>query len=291
MTDHPLRQRIADVLDLASRRTRDRVRRAVVLRGAGRHARPPDRVGGRRPRVRSGSCCATGPPMSPRSSACCWPAATVVVINPSRGDDRTNADIEALELPVIIGDADDLANAGRAGARLDGDIDLRVWTPTRGGRGRRTARRRQARRRGADADQRHDRTAEAHRPHLRHAGAQRDRAASRTGRRRRQNVRSGVAIVNAPLVHIGGVFRVLQCVAEARPFALLERFELRPLGRRGAQASAARGVAGARRTADGAALRSDPRGPRRASAPSHPAPRRCRPRTPTRSPRSSASRS
>jgi long-chain acyl-CoA synthetase len=27
-------------------------------------------------------------------------------------------------------------------------------------------------------------------------------------------------------VHIGGVFRVLQCIAEARPFVLLERFEL-----------------------------------------------------------------
>jgi long-chain acyl-CoA synthetase len=39
-------------------------------------------------------------------------------------------------------------------------------------------------------------------------------------------LRRGVAIVNAPLVHIGGVFRVLQCVCEARPFALLDRFEL-----------------------------------------------------------------
>jgi acyl-coenzyme A synthetase/AMP-(fatty) acid ligase len=39
-------------------------------------------------------------------------------------------------------------------------------------------------------------------------------------------LRKGVAIVNAPLVHIGGVFRVLQCVCEARPFALLDRFEL-----------------------------------------------------------------
>jgi long-chain acyl-CoA synthetase len=28
------------------------------------------------------------------------------------------------------------------------------------------------------------------------------------------------------LVHIGGVFRILQCVVEARPFVLLERFEL-----------------------------------------------------------------
>ena len=32
--------------------------------------------------------------------------------------------------------------------------------------------------------------------------------------------------MNAPLVHIGGVFRVLQCVAEARSFVLLDRFEL-----------------------------------------------------------------
>ena len=39
-------------------------------------------------------------------------------------------------------------------------------------------------------------------------------------------VSGGVAIVNAPLVHIGGVYRVLQCVAEARPFVLLPRFEL-----------------------------------------------------------------
>ncbi len=39
-------------------------------------------------------------------------------------------------------------------------------------------------------------------------------------------VSAGVAIVNAPLVHIGGVYRILQCVAEARPFVLLPRFEL-----------------------------------------------------------------
>ena len=38
--------------------------------------------------------------------------ATVVVINPSRGDDRTRADVAALELPMLIGLADDLANLG-----------------------------------------------------------------------------------------------------------------------------------------------------------------------------------
>ncbi|NED62791.1 long-chain fatty acid--CoA ligase, partial [Streptomyces sp. SID10244] len=37
---------------------------------------------------------------------------------------------------------------------------------------------------------------------------------------------SGVAIVNAPLVHIGGVFRTLQCIVAARPYVLLPRFEI-----------------------------------------------------------------
>jgi acyl-CoA synthetase (AMP-forming)/AMP-acid ligase II len=37
-------------------------------------------------------------------------------------------------------------------------------------------------------------------------------------------LRSGVAVVNSPLVHLGGLFRVLQCVNDGRSFALLERF-------------------------------------------------------------------
>ena len=39
-------------------------------------------------------------------------------------------------------------------------------------------------------------------------------------------LRSGVAIVNAPLVHLGGLFRVLQCVNDGRSFCLLERFSV-----------------------------------------------------------------
>ena len=34
----------------------------------------------------------------------------------------------------------------------------------------------------------------------------------------------GVVIVNSPLVHLGGLFRVLQCVNDGRSFCLLERF-------------------------------------------------------------------
>src|SRR5262249_38691594 len=35
---------------------------------------------------------------------------TVVTINPSRGDDRSRADIDALNLAVVVGDPDDLAS-------------------------------------------------------------------------------------------------------------------------------------------------------------------------------------
>jgi acyl-CoA synthetase (AMP-forming)/AMP-acid ligase II len=39
-------------------------------------------------------------------------------------------------------------------------------------------------------------------------------------------LRSGVAIVNSPLVHLAGLFRVVQCVLDGRSFVLLPRFEV-----------------------------------------------------------------
>ncbi len=42
---------------------------------------------------------------------------TVVTINPSRGDDRTRADIAALRLPLIVGEPDDLARLVTPGPR------------------------------------------------------------------------------------------------------------------------------------------------------------------------------
>ena len=39
-------------------------------------------------------------------------------------------------------------------------------------------------------------------------------------------LRSGVTIVNSPLVHLGGLFRILQCVNDGRSFCLLERFRV-----------------------------------------------------------------
>ncbi|OBI00496.1 class I adenylate-forming enzyme family protein [Mycobacterium sp. E2733] len=152
---------------------------------------------------------------------------TVVVINPSRGDERTRADIAGLRLPLIIGEHDDLAalvpaTTGATAVAISGRLDdqpacktvppapetdprpgvaVRMLTSGTTGPPKRI-------------DLGYDMLARSV------MGPETDRGPSPT------ELRRGVAIVNSPLVHIGGVFRVLQCIAEARPFALLERFEL-----------------------------------------------------------------
>ncbi|MEB3029994.1 class I adenylate-forming enzyme family protein [[Mycobacterium] nativiensis] len=146
----------------------------------------------------------------------------VVVINPSRGDERTRADIAALDLPVIIGEPEDLAalitstssttvvaisdltgqpqisQAARPGPAA-GRPGVAVWMLTSGTTGP-----------PKRVDLRYDMLA--------HSVIGSPQPPTQP--------RRGVAIVNSPLVHIGGVYRILQCVAEARPFALLDRFEL-----------------------------------------------------------------
>jgi acyl-CoA synthetase (AMP-forming)/AMP-acid ligase II len=153
--------------------------------------------------------------------------ATVVAINPSRGDERTRADVRQLGLPLIIGEPDDLATLVTSApgttmvsithpasepevvavgeSRPDHDVrsGVAVRMLTSGTTG---------------PPKRVDLTYDM----LAHSvmGAEHDRPPAPT------EPRAGVAIVNSPLVHIGGVFRVLQCIAEARRFVLLERFEL-----------------------------------------------------------------
>ncbi|ROO85165.1 acyl-CoA synthetase (AMP-forming)/AMP-acid ligase II [Actinocorallia herbida] len=46
------------------------------------------------------------------------------------------------------------------------------------------------------------------------------------GRAEAAGLRRGVAVVNAPLVHLGGLFRVVQCVLDGRSFVLLPGFEV-----------------------------------------------------------------
>jgi acyl-CoA synthetase (AMP-forming)/AMP-acid ligase II len=144
---------------------------------------------------------------------------TVVTINPSRGDDRTRGDIAALDLPLVIGEPDDLATlvldgptvipltgldtapqicSVATGASSPG-VAVRMLTSGTTGPPKRI-------------DLTYDMLARS--------------VMGRNPGPAPAELRQSVAIVAAPLVHIGGVFRVLQCVCEARPFALLGRFEL-----------------------------------------------------------------
>jgi acyl-CoA synthetase (AMP-forming)/AMP-acid ligase II len=149
---------------------------------------------------------------------------TVVVINPARGDDRTRADIAALRLPLIIGQPDDLTTLVPRGTAT---VAISDSFEDAGGPGQHTARP-DARPGVAVRMLTSGTTGPPKRIDLSYdmlahsvMGPDPDRASAPT------QLQRGVAIVNSPLVHIGGVFRVLQCIAEARPFVLLERFELK----------------------------------------------------------------
>lgn len=147
---------------------------------------------------------------------------TGVVINPSRGDDRTRADIEAMDLPFVVGDADDLTKLVPPGPTLVSISDLDAPPLVTAGEGGTAARPGVAVRMLTSGT-----TGPPKRIDITYDMLARSVIEPEPGRSAPPTeLRKGVAIVNAPMVHIGGVFRVLQCVCEARPFALLDRFEL-----------------------------------------------------------------
>jgi acyl-CoA synthetase (AMP-forming)/AMP-acid ligase II len=144
---------------------------------------------------------------------------TVVTINPARGDDRTRTDVAALNLPVVIGAPDDLASLapdGPTAVPISGlDAAPQLSVPGAGAGGPRAAVR-MLTSGTTGPPKRIDLTYDMLACSV--IGSERDQSPT--------ELRNGVAIVNAPMVHIGGVFRVLQCICEARPFALLDRFNL-----------------------------------------------------------------
>ena len=155
--------------------------------------------------------------------------ATVVVINPARGDERITADVGELALPLLIGEPDDLAMLGEQNVNttisvpgLASEPNVTPASQDRSVQSRPGVAVRMLTSGTTGPPKRVDLTYDM----LAHSviGPEADQLSAPT------EVRRGVAIVNSPLVHIGGVFRILQCVAEARPFVLLERFELGPLG-------------------------------------------------------------
>ena len=107
---------------------------------------------------------------------------TVVTINPSRGDERTRADIAALRLPLVVGEPDDLTTLVTPETRRS--RFRACWTTPR--RPRHTARDPGSPPGVAVRMLTSGTTgsAQANRPQLRHAGAQRDGSASQTTRRR-----------------------------------------------------------------------------------------------------------
>ena len=154
--------------------------------------------------------------------------ACVVAINPDRGHERVRADLVALELPAVAGDPADIdafvAQELSVTRILAGCPGSPVRTPTVTGQ--------------ADADSRPDvavemltsgTTGPAKRVPLTYETLARVMAGAKyyeSNGRTDVGLRSGVAVVNAPLVHLGGLFRVLQCVHDGRAFCLLERFRV-----------------------------------------------------------------
>lgn len=158
----------------------------------------------------------------------------VVTINPGRGVDRTRDDIAALDLPVLLGLPDDLAALVPGGSRATTASATELGEPL-------TVL--------AAADHTGAVTAAAGTGELRPDVAVRMLTSGTTGPPKRidltystlervlvgakhygstheggTQLRTGVAVVNSPLVHLGGLFRVLTSITDGRSFAFLERF-------------------------------------------------------------------
>jgi len=155
--------------------------------------------------------------------------ACVVAINPGRGDDRVRADLADLEVPILAGSRDDLDAYGAASSaarRLAVD-ELGVVTAD-GPRPDLSA----SLRPGVAVEMlTSGTTGPPKRIPLSYetvmqvlVGAKHYERNAATDLR----LRSGVVIVNSPLVHLGGLFRVLQCVNDGRSFCLLEKFQVEP---------------------------------------------------------------
>ncbi len=225
MTDHPLSQRIADVLNLQPS--------APAIEYDGRwHSWGQVGAAARRMAVLTaehgddpaiGMLLRNRPGQVAAFLGVLLAGGTVVTINPSRGDERARADIAALGLTLVVGEPDDLATLVAPGTptlSISGGLD-EPGEPVRHGGGHVVAPEVAVRMLTSGTtgppkriDLSYDMLARSV------MGADPENAPPP------RELRHGVAIMNSPLVHIGGVFRVLQCVAEARPFVLLERFEL-----------------------------------------------------------------
>lgn len=148
----------------------------------------------------------------------------VVTINPSLGEERVRADLAALDLDLLIGTDKDLADFTDGVSRAP-RLALRPGGVA-GGPAVRTAQPRPGvavlmlTSGTTGPPKRIELTAEVLVRTMEGAKHYESNAAVEP------RLRSGVAIVNSPLVHLSGIFRTLQCVLDGRSFVLLRRFEV-----------------------------------------------------------------
>ncbi len=150
--------------------------------------------------------------------------ACVVTVNPERGTERVRADLESLGAGTVGGEPDDLdalaPNVRRLASAKLGSVDLLGGAPA-----------------GTVASPREvavemltsGTTGPPKRVPLTYETFSRVLAGAKHYERNPDSeirLRRGVTIVNSPLVHLGGLFRVLTCVSDGRSFCLLERFRV-----------------------------------------------------------------
>jgi len=150
----------------------------------------------------------------------------VVTVNPGRGRDRTRDDVASLDLPVLAGEPHDLRDVAPAAARsttvatedLGTALDLVHGSGTSHHERRPGVAVRMLTSGTTGPPKRIDLTYETLDRVLignKHYGSTHETSTK---------LRGGVAIVNSPLVHLGGLFRVLTNVTDGRRFSLLEKF-------------------------------------------------------------------
>ncbi len=153
-----------------------------------------------------------------RSGAC------VVTANPERGADRVRADLESLDIGTIAGAGADFAAFAPPRRWLVSDalgfVDTSGAVPAKFGEPRP----------GVSVEMlTSGTTGPPKRVPLTYDTLSRVLAGAKYYERSADadvRLRPGITIVNSPLVHLGGLFRILQCVNDGRSFCLLERFRV-----------------------------------------------------------------
>lgn len=150
----------------------------------------------------------------------------VVTINPDRGVERTRDDVASLALPLLAGESADVERFNPGGTATLA-VDELGTSAYRAVHGSHHVEGRPVREGTAVRMLTSGTTGPPKRVDLSYDTLERVLAGAKhyeTNRDDEVRLRSTVAVVNSPLVHLGGLFRVLQCISDGRPFALLERF-------------------------------------------------------------------